>query len=270
VFVTLLVSAALQAGGNWPTLAETLRDAGVPIPSDAAGAGRITSFAESDDARWFVIAYYDEMPDGLLHELHVRAFDKRLRIWRSVTMESIGSILSIARRGGLFYIEGHSSPSATPLLVLDQRLSLKRRLDGWPKLFLADGRLLFVRSMRHFAPTHAEVLAQYDPASDHDVTIYPAGRVNDRGAEKAPGPGDVWVDRVIGEVTPGRHPKTIEFRVTVEPMRIEQDNRGHSAGPILTIDMWCDTSRRVPPCRPFPKEVRPQLSPASGRRSPSP
>jgi hypothetical protein len=266
LLLTVLVSAPVQFGGHWPTLAEALRGAGVPLPSDTNGAVRITSFGTLADDRVYLIAYYDATPDNLLGELHIRAFDKRRRVWRSVTMESIGSILSINRSGGLFYVKGHSSPSATPLLVLDTRLALKRTLDGWPKLFLADGRVLFVRSMRHFVPTHAEVLALYDPVSNRDVTIYPAWRVNDRGAEKVPGSGDLWVDRSIGDVTPGRRPQTVEFRVTVQPMRIERDNRGHAAAPTQTIDMSCDVSGRVPSCRPFTSEVRPLLSPAPGRR----
>jgi hypothetical protein len=248
LLVMLLVSVALQAGGSWPALGVQLREFNVPVPADANADQQITSFSTLDDDRVFVIAYYDFVPDSLLHDLRVRAFDKRARTWRSQTFsDPIGSILSIEHVASLLYVVGHWSPSASPLLVLNEDLSLKRRLDGWPKLALPDGRVVFERTMVHSAPAHAAVLAVYDPATNRDHSFYPSGRKNDRGIEQVPGT-DLLMDRSIGDVTNGKKPRTIEFAVTTERMRLESDNMGHDAGPRMQQRVTCDIRKPIPVC----------------------
>jgi hypothetical protein len=253
LLIALLVSSAgsgtLQATSTWPTLAETLREHRVPMPDGVDGAQRITSFEMLDDAGGFVIAYYDVVPDGLLHTLHVRAFDRRSRTWHAAAFDAIGSVLSVQRAGRLLFLEGHSSPSSGPLLVLSAELTERHRMDGWIVHTIADGRVLFVRGMRHFAPTHAEALAVYDPATNVDVTIYPVGSDNDRGAEQE---GELWIDRSFGDVVKGGRANTIEFPATVLRMRIESDNQGHEAGPKTRLAVTCDLTPRVPVCRDAP------------------
>lgn len=244
-----LLAVSFQAGATWPTLAETLRDQRVPVPAGVDAMRRITSFSTFDDDRRFVIAYYEVEPDGLLHDLQVRVFDKRTRAWRAAAFPSIGSVLSVAFHGGVFLIEGHSTPSAGPLLVLSAGLRMKRDLDGWIVFTLPDGRVLFERSMVHFAPMHAEVLAVYDPATNRQTSIFPAGVTNDRGGEQVAGT-DLWVDRSIGEVKAGAAPHTIAFDVKTQHVRIGDDNQGHPAGPERTVHVICDTSKRVPACSP--------------------
>jgi hypothetical protein len=64
------------------------------------------------------------------------------------------------------------------------------------------GRVIFQRSMPHFQPAHAGVLAIYDPRTDRDLTFYPSGAVNnDRGFERVPGSASVAMDRSIRDVT---------------------------------------------------------------------
>jgi len=248
LLVTMLVRTPLQAGGTWPTLAETLDEHHVPLPGGVDGAQRITSFAVLDDARDFVIAYYDMAADSLLHTLHVRAFDKRTRAWRSGTFEPIGSILKVVGGGPVFYVEGHTSPSATPLLVLTRGLRRKRELDGWPELVLADGRVVFNRSMRHFAPTHAEVLAIYDPATDRERTLYPRGTTNDRGAERV-GP-DIWIDRTVSEIAKGASAGTVRFRVQLQRMRLDAHQAAQPASKAEDFHAVCDLATLA--CRPQP------------------
>src|SRR5262249_3616397 len=155
---------------------------------------RITSFSTLDDEAWFAIAYYDVAPDDRLHELHVRTYDRRAEHWRSVTLSApIGSVLSVQRNGRLFYVEGHSSPSATPLLVCDEVLKRSQRLHGWPMLMLPDGRVVFHRSMVHFAPAHSGILAIYDPRTNREDSFYPAGAGRDRMPEVVRGTGE-WID----------------------------------------------------------------------------
>ncbi len=246
LLIALLVSSVQQPATNWPTLAETLREHHALMPAGVDGAQRITSFAVLDDDRFVVIAYYDVVQDGLLHALHVRAYDRRARRWRAGAFDEIGSVLSIRRVGGLFFLEGHSSPSSGPLLVLAADLTLRRRMDGWIVHTAADGRVLFVRGMIHFAPAHAEALAVYDPASNRDITIYPAGRGDDRGIERE---GDVLIDRTIGTIAPGSDANTIDFPVTVQRMRVESDNLGHPVGAKEDRRVTCDLTPRVPVCR---------------------
>jgi len=253
MLVTLLVTGIAapppQAGGQWPTLAAELRDHNVPVPNGVNADGHITSFSTFDDERWFAIGYYDVAADGLLHDLRVRVFDKNSRAWRSATFAGIGSVLSIRRHGGVFFVEGHSSPSSGPLLVLSDDLRLKRDLEGWIVFTLADGRVIFSRGMRHFMPTQAQVLAVYVPATNRDADIYPARSDNDRGGEHVAGT-DVWMDRTIGDVKAGKDGRTIEFTVTEQHMRIDANQRPIPAAAQVTRHVICDISRGLPACTP--------------------
>jgi hypothetical protein len=252
LLVTLLVRTPLQATGNWPTLAQALAEHHVPLPSGLDGAQRITSFAVLDDTRDFVIAYYDMAPDSLLHTLHVRALDKRARAWRAATFEPIGSILKVVGGGAVLYVEGHTSPSATPLLVLTRSLRRRRELDGWPELVLPDGRVVFHRSMRHFAPTHADVLAIYDPATDRERTLYPRGPINDRGAEHE-GP-DIWIDRTLSNVQSGPGRGMMQFRVQSQRMRLDARQAAAPASKAEDFAVTCDLATLA--CRPQPPSAR--------------
>jgi hypothetical protein len=265
LLVTLLVSPSVQAGGHWPTLAAALGEHRVPVPASINASGRITSFSTFDDERWFAIAYYDIVSDGLLHDLQVRLFDKRHGTWRSTTRDGIGSVLSIHRSQRLFYVEGHASPSATPLLVLDERLAEKKALDGWPKFFLPDGRLIFSRSMIHFAPTHAEVLAIYDPATNREQTFYPQHVKNDRGGEQ--GTGGLWVDRYFGDVRRGARAGTVEFVATSQSMRLTESQRPEAVGPEIRRRVTCVVAAPVPVCREAPARTPPV---ATAPRAPAP
>jgi hypothetical protein len=252
--LSLLFALTLQTSGNWPTLAQELADARVPLPPRVDGGGRITSFATFADDRSYLIAYYDLVADGLLHTLNVRAYDRRTGQWRVATFDEIGSVMLISRAGATFCIEGHTSPSSGPLLVLSADLTRRHITDGWIVFTAPDGRALFVRGMRHFAPTHAEVLAMYDPSANRDVSIYPAASNNDRGSESD---GGIWIDRTIGAVAPGRRANTVEFPVTVQRMRVESDNLPHEAGAKEQRQVTCDLSPRVPVCREEPHADHP-------------
>jgi hypothetical protein len=205
----------------------------LPLPTDATDLDQpITSYSVLDDGRGFVIAYYAQKPDGLLHELRVRSYDKPTKTWRSKTFpEPIGSILKVQRHAGYLYITGHSSPSATPLLVLSEALERKRELDGWPMLMLDDGRVVFHRSMVHFAPAHAGALALYDPAADRVDPLYPPARAaNERGVENVPAT-DLFMDRSFVGVKKGKAVGTIEFIAIEQHMRLNRQNAGEPAAP---------------------------------------
>jgi hypothetical protein len=241
-----------------PTLGAELLARNLPAPKDAADLEQpITSYSVLDDSRGFVIAYYAQESDNILHELHVRSFDKRTETWRSKTFpESIGSILDIQRSARYLYIGGHSSPSAAPLLALTEGLELRRELDGWPMLMLENGRVVFSRSMRHFAPTHAQVLALYDAVTDREDAVYPAAAVdNDRGGERVAGT-DLWVDRSISEVKKGKAPGTIEFIAVVQRMRLNEHQIAEDAGPERRFLVSCNLQSSTPTCRQTPAPPR--------------
>jgi hypothetical protein len=230
----------------------------LPVPKDAADLDKpITSYSVLDDRKGFIIAYYAQEPDGILHELRVRSFDKGTRIWRSKTFpEPIGSILHLQRNAGYLYITGHSSPSATPLLVLSDSLELKRELDGWPMLMLDEGRVVFHRSMVHFAPAHAVALALYDPGSDREQPLYPPSGVNnERGIEDVPGTRFL-MGRSISDVEKGKTPGTIEFVAIEQPMEVTRDNRGEPAARERRLRVVCDVAGARPACTARTNEVR--------------
>jgi len=249
LFVTLFLSVAPRAGGQWPSLADTLREYQVPLPSGVDGRQRITG-SVLDDERQFAIAYYDAERDRSRAErLHVRRFDKARRTWTSATFDGIGSVLAFERHGELFFLEGHSSPSDGPLLVLSRDLRLRHTTNGWIVFALADGRVIFSRGMRHFMPTQAQVLAVYDPVTNRDVTFYPDGADNDRGSETVPGT-DLWMDRSIADVTSKTGGRTIEFTVTEQRMRLTAQQQPEPAGAKETFRVTC--SMAAPACRRQP------------------
>jgi hypothetical protein len=245
ILVALVLAATIQ---NAPTLGAEVSRRNLPVPPVAADLDQpITSYSVLDDDGGFVIAYYGLEPDGLLHELRVRSFEARSRTWRTKQFaEPIGSVLSIQRHGGYLYLKGHSSPSAAPLLVLTEGLDRKRELDGWPMLMLDDGRVVYHRSMVHFAPAQAGALALYDPVADRVDSVYPpAGVANERGIERVPGT-DLLVDRSFAEVKRGKAFGTIEFVAVEQRTRVTRDNRGEAAGPERRLRVVCNVAAGRP------------------------
>jgi hypothetical protein len=119
------------------------------------------------------------------------------------------------------------------LLVLSEALELKRELDGWPMLVLDDGRVVFHRSMVHFAPAHGGALALYDPVADREDSLYPPpGVKNERGIEEEMGSGTrLLVDRSFDAVKKSSAPGTIEFVALEQRMRLNDRTGGDPSGP---------------------------------------
>jgi hypothetical protein len=177
--------------------------------------------------------------------------------WRSKTFpEPIGSILKIQRHAGYLYVTGHSSPSATPLLVLSDELELKRELNGWQMLMLDDGRVIFSRSMVHFAPRTPESLHCTTPSPTERTRCTPPAAVrNDRGVERVPGT-DLFVDRSFSELKKGIAAGTIAFVAVVQRMQLNEHNAGEAAGPQERYLVTCNVQSSRPPCRQRPAPPR--------------
>jgi hypothetical protein len=248
VLLPILLAALLLTGNRAQTLGSELANRGLPAPADAADLEReITSYHVDDGADWFVIAYYLVEPDGLLHDLQVRAFDKRAGAWAHGRTQGIGSVLRIQRGAGWLYVSGHSSPSAAPTVVLDQNLRVRNKFDGWLELVLADGRVVFQRSMTHFQPAHAALLAIFDPGTGRGRTFYPAaGAANIRGLEWVSKKRHVAVDRTLSEFQTVP-PSYIQFNVATQAVVVIPDG----ARPIdvpRRFRVVCNVAAAVPTC----------------------
>jgi hypothetical protein len=163
----------------------------------------------------------------------------------------VWSIVSIQRHADYLYVNTLTSPSAGRLLVLSQTLDFKRELDGWPVLMLDDGRVVFQRSMVHWAPAHAGVLALYDPKMDRESNLYPAAPAgNFRGVEPVRNSRYLFIDRSFFDVKQGHAPATIEFVTIVQRIRLDRgEPRAHGAASARRSIVTCDLSRPKPSCR---------------------
>jgi hypothetical protein len=123
-------------------------------------------------------------------------------------------------------------------------------------LMLDDGRVIFSRSMVHFAPAHAGVLALYDPIADREDALYPPAAVrNDRGVERVPGT-DLFVDRSFSELKKGTAAGTIAFVAVVQQMQLNEHNAGEAAGPQERYLVTCNVQSSRPTCRQRPAPPR--------------
>jgi hypothetical protein len=113
---------------------------------------------------------------------------------------------------------------------------------------LDGGRVLFKRSMVHFAPAHAEVLALYDPRTDRESTVYPLGTRNERGIEPVAHRADEWIDRSFTEIKKVNAPATVAFAVLTQRVRFNARNGGDPVGPQERFRVQCDLSATPPSC----------------------
>ena len=171
---------------------ETLREALAGKHLPVAGAKlanldkNITSGAELDDAKQFVIAYYGDDGSGLLnHPLFLDRYDRKHEEWTSTAINGVttdgpdsgidctGSVLGITAAGSRLLLDTHLNPSAGCLLVLSPELKLEAGLYGWLVGRLGADVLIYHRSQVHFAPVHPAEIALYDLRSKRDVTLFP-------------------------------------------------------------------------------------------------
>lgn len=102
--------------------------------------------------------------------------------------------------------------------------------------------------MTHFQPTHAGVLAPYDPLKDLESPLFPdLSTENERGFERVPGT-DLAVDRSFGPVTHGAEAGSIQFEVITQKIRLTR-NGGEPAGPEERYRVTCDLTTRPADCR---------------------
>jgi hypothetical protein len=180
VLLAVLLSAGFAGDqAQSPTLREVLAKHQIKADDFADADRQITSFAVQADRDWFAIAYYWHTgTDRLPAELRLRTWDRLTGRWRHEAIPDEarrgGSALEIDRRGSIIYLRLHVNPSAARTLVLNEELQIRRLIDGWPGLVLADGRLIYQNNIVHFAPYHPGAVSLYDPRSDRDMRLFPA------------------------------------------------------------------------------------------------
>jgi len=148
---------------------------------------KITSGAELDDAKQFVIAYYVDDGSGLLNPpLFLERYDRNRAEWKSASLPEshakpdeqvdicYGSVLRVTASGGHFFLETHINPSAGCVLVLSGDLKLQTSLDGWLLGHVGEDTVIYHKSQVHFAPVHPAELAIYDLRTKRDLTLFPS------------------------------------------------------------------------------------------------
>jgi hypothetical protein len=146
----------------------------------------ITSWAELDDAKQFVIAYYVDDGTGLLQPpLFLDRYDRKSKEWKSAALPDaqaksadtlvpcFGSVMSVTSSAGRLFLDTHINPSAGCTLILTADMKLETSLYGWLVGRLGEDTLIYHRSQIHFAPVHPAEVALYDLRTKRDVTIFP-------------------------------------------------------------------------------------------------
>jgi hypothetical protein len=139
--------------------------------------------------------------------------------------------VNIIRHHARIYVTGHDGPSRAPTLVLTEDLRLLRILDGWIKLPLSDGRIVYHPGMVHFAPVHPGSLAVYDPRLDAARVVYPAGQQDSSAAIRN------LVDRRVGQVRETKG--SIVFEVVEQPFKWADTVRAVPSGPERRLIVTC-------------------------------
>jgi hypothetical protein len=174
-----------SAQPNELTLAGVLIAAGLKPPSEVVGDldRPITSYAVLDDRDAYLIAYYWNLPSGMLEDpLRVLSFNRHTEEWKSAQLilgsdqighsECVGSVLGVHAVPSAFLLDTHINPSAGCLVILDRNLAFKNALYG---LYVAalDTQIIFQRSEVHFAAVHPAELGLYDVTTNHETSLFP-------------------------------------------------------------------------------------------------
>ena len=252
----------MPQASEWPTLREELARHRIDAsPLDDADR-RITSFAVKADASWFAIAYYWYQGNDILPpELRIRTLDRETGTWRSAMIHAAnrrgGSAVGIDRSKGWIFLDLHISPSAGELIVLSSDFKVRRRLDGWSSLILADGRVVYENSMVHFAPYHPGAATLYDPSTNQEFKLYPSGPI--QPAVEAP------QDRSIARIEQAG-PQRIAIWVTEQDLRWRDNVRTEPNGPERKLTVSCDLSGPKPRCIAEPARSTKQRGARSEQR----
>lgn len=186
-FCAVLFSLLAVQFAGAQTLRETLTAKHIPIQeTKPANLDRkITSGAELDEAKQFVIVYYLVDTSGNLNPpLYIDRYDRENKTWQSgklgkAAAESgsidvcFGAVLDITPLGEELMLDTHINPSAGCVLIASRDLKHATELSGWVLGHFEDGTLVYHRSQVHFATVHPTEIAVYSEKSKSDFILYP-------------------------------------------------------------------------------------------------
>ena len=197
------VSGRDGEGRQQPSLARTLRDAGVQFNTFQGFAGSDLQRELSNDVvleihdplNWAIAFYYlDSIIEGkyLPQEFwFAMSQDGEARAQRFLSADfglrkSPGALLRIHQTRDFAIITGHWSPSRGPSLVIRKRdLKGMFSFDGTVSQTIPPNSLVYSPGVVHFAPTHPHNVRFIDLETRHDREIYPLKP-----------PGQLWQRRV--------------------------------------------------------------------------
>jgi hypothetical protein len=168
------------------TLSQVLVAAGLKPPADAVSDldHEITSYAVLNDRDIYLIAYYWNLPSGMLEDpLRVRSFARQTGEWKDAQImlggeqighaECVGSVLRARSLRSAFLVDTHINPSAGCLVILERDLAFRNALYGWYLAALSDSQIVFQRSEVQFAAVHPVELALYDLKTNRETPLFP-------------------------------------------------------------------------------------------------
>jgi hypothetical protein len=186
--VLLPAGRAQEGPGEGKTLREVLAAEKLPLDPGALHNldAKISSGAELNDARQYVIAYYVLDATGQLNPpIFVDVYDRGTGKWRTSEIRAgaardegaddncFGSVLAVVAFSDSYALETHINPSAGCEIILSRDLKVKASLYGWIVGHFGDGGIVYHRSQVHFATVHPAEIAIYDPATGKDFNVFP-------------------------------------------------------------------------------------------------
>ncbi len=180
--LTALLSAVAPVAAE--SLGDALREHGVKAGRGMSLGTQITSYAVLDDAKRFVIAYFeDQGGNALVAPLYISRLDRASGRWAHAALDErsmraaspgcLGSVLSVRPAGPALLVETHINPSASCTFVLGRDLRIEDVIFGWPLAIFAAGLVVYEHSQPHFFAVHPLELSLYDPRTRKSVALYP-------------------------------------------------------------------------------------------------
>ena len=126
------------------------------------------------------MVYHELDGERLINPLHLVKFrqthDPVLRRDLAINSDDLcdGSLLGISFLHDLTMVDLHLSPSASCLVVLDNRFRVVRKLFGFAWNEVAPYQVAIIEDMVHFAPVHPERLLIADLLHPHSAEVYPS------------------------------------------------------------------------------------------------
>lgn len=166
-----------QAPPTQQTLRAALQAANVPSAGlpDAALDEAVTDIAVESGAS--ITLAYRVVTEAGAPRLHVRVRHDAQGPWRATTFddpELAGGLVAQARHAGGFVLVTLDREADLPrLLVLDQDLALKHRVEGGLLDVLPGPALLYREALEDQRPAHPLAVSLFDPMTGESTRIYP-------------------------------------------------------------------------------------------------